>query len=184
MTCVALVGALALGAGSGWTQDQPHGDAHKGATVTLSDAAAKAIAAAFPKATVGKVSLAGRGDNKVFSVPLTEGDKTCAAQVTDAGAIVSVRTPVGDDLSTLPKAVTAAVDLASAGAKITSAARVELRADPKTGTAFDKVKINYDVRFTSKDGVKSTMEVAEDGTVIRPPKAPKTTEDKPAAPKS
>ena len=181
LACVAMVGALVLVAGSALAQAQRPVTPPHGAPVTLSEAAAAAIKTAYPNATVGKVgySLSGNKPQKLYMVPLTDADKKFTVNVSDKGVIVSVVTMAADPPSVnLPKVVVDAVNAACDGAKITSAGRVELRADPDTFAPLDKAKVSYEIRLTTKDGVKSNMAVAEDGTVIRAPRL-----SKPEAPK-
>ena len=176
LTCVVLVGALALVAGSALGQANSSDTSPHRAPIKLSDAAAAAISAAYPKATVGKVgySLSGKTPKKLYSVSLTEGDKKLTVNVSDKGIIVSVIAMADDPpAANLPKVIVDAVNAACEGANITSAGRVELRADPDTLAPLDKAKVSYEIRLTTRDGVKGNMAVAEDGTVIRAPRLPK-----------
>ena len=165
LTCVVLVGALAFGVRSLSAQDRPAGEGDKPA-VTLSQAAADAVKAAFPKASVGKVGQIGRGDIKVFSVQLSEGEKKFSANVSDSGVIVSVTTPL--TAADLPKVVADAVAAAAPGATITTVAKLEQRADPRTLAKLEKPTVTYQIGIT-KDEVKSRLMVAEDGTVKTAP---------------
>lgn len=179
LTCVALVGALALGARSVVAQG-PEGP--KGTPATLSDAAQKAIKTAFPNATVDKVSMVGRGDSRLFSALMTEGEKRFTVGVSDSGIIVRVSTPVAN-LTTLPKAVTDAVKAAFAEGKIVAASKVEQRAETMAPHAkLEKERTIYEVRFLAKGGPPQLIVVAEDGTVIRAPRAPKKAAPAPAQP--
>jgi hypothetical protein len=171
LTCVALVGALALGARSVVAQDA------MGASTTLSEAAQAAVKAAFPKATVDTVRHMGRMDGPpamrvILSVTLTENDKKIYMVLADdgkSGKIIRVRSTISD-LTTLPKPVTEAVEKVAAGAKITSAEQIEVRGNSDPPFApLAKPEITYGVRFTPKGGDNTRMVVGADGKVISGP---------------
>ena len=111
----------------------------------------------------------GSADNKTFNLSVTDGDKHFAVQVSANGVIRLVSSTA--DPTALPKAVTDAVMTAFPGAKITSAARMEQRAEAEAPfAALDKARVSYNIQFTPKDGAGGdAMIVAEDGTVLQKP---------------
>ena len=130
------------------------------APVVLPDAASAAITRAFPKATMGTVSVCAK-DGKTYSVAM-KGDTEFNVRVFESGMIFSVGTPIA--VADLPKAVADAVTAGANGATTDSACKVELRADRKSLKVFDKPEIVYEVKLV-KGITTSTMCVAADGTV-------------------
>lgn len=130
------------------------------APVVLPDAASAAITRAFPKATMGIVSICAK-DGKTYSVAM-KGDTEFNVRVFESGMIFSVGTPIA--VADLPKAVADAVTAGANGATTDSACKVELRADRKSLKVFDKPEIVYEVKLV-KGITTSTMCVAADGTV-------------------
>ena len=171
MAYVVVAGALAFGAGLSLAADAPAGAGDQKAAVekvTLPDAAAAAITKAFPKATVGKVALMStRGDVKNFMAELTEGDNKCGVRVTEAGLIVSITTPI--KIEDLPKVVADAIPANSDGAKVDKASKVEWRANRQGTEALETPTFSYAIRLLKDDQV-GILNVADDGTVRRPPR--------------
>lgn len=130
------------------------------APVVLPDAAAAAITKAFPKATMGIVSLCAK-DGKTYSVAM-KGETEFNVRIFESGMIFSVGTPIA--VADLPKAVADAVTAGANGATTDSACKVQLRAERKGLKVLDKPEIVYEVKLV-KGVTTSTMQVAEDGTV-------------------
>jgi hypothetical protein len=72
---------------------------------------------------------------------------------------------VPTDAKDLPKDVTAALEKAVPGAKVTQGRRFELRASLRFG-ALAKAKVYYTVRV-EKDEKETTLKLKPDGTVIK-----------------
>ena len=175
--CLIVAGAVALGAGLAVGAEGPAAATPPAqATITLPDAAKAAIAKAFPKATMGKVSNApGRGTVS-YLVAMTEGDKKFAVRVSEAGVIVSVATPI--KLADLPKAVSDAATANAEGAKVDSASKLEMRVNFRTQEPLETPTFIYSIRIVKEDQ-QATLMVSADGTVRRPPQfqpTPKPTE--------
>jgi hypothetical protein len=135
------------------------------ATVTLPDAARAAVAKAFPKATMGKVTL-GIHSNDYHKVYMTEAGLEFHFCVTDLGVILDVNIPVA--VTELPKVVTDAVLAAGGnGAVVVSAIKREFRGSRQT-PVFDSPKVvHYQLRVV-KDHTSGMMTVQPDGTVVQP----------------
>lgn len=166
LMCLVAAGAVALGAGLAVGAEGPAAKSSAQATITLPDAAKAAIAKAFPKATMGKVSNApGRGAES-YLVAMTEGDKKFNVRVNEAGVIISVATPI--KLADLPKAVSDAAAANAEGAKVDSASKVEMRVNFRTQEPLEQPRFSFSIRLVKDDQV-ATLMVGEDGTVRRPP---------------
>jgi hypothetical protein len=167
MTCV-VAAALAFG-GFAVAADAPAVAATPvPPAVTLTPAAGAAVAKAFPKATLGKVSTYERGNVKNSIVAMTEGDKKFDVRVTDEGLIVSIATPM--KVADLPKVIVDAVastDNNPEGATTDSASKIEWRADRRGEQPLEKPTFSYAVRLVKGDQAGILM-VADDGTVRRP----------------
>ena len=131
----------------------------------LPPAAADAVGAAFPQATIGEMAQETENGLAVYEVELEQGDKEMEVTLTADGTILEVETQVTE--ADLPKAVASAISKAAGDAKVTKIEREETRAVVRDGKVvkLDKPRITYEAEFL-KDGRKTEVEVAADGTVL------------------
>ncbi len=174
---VALVSGAALAADATKTDaktdvkaaEKTEAKAEPKAEVKLTDAAAKAIKEAFPKAVVGAVEAEkGLGVNAFEVKAKDEKGADFEVVVGADGTIVCVETVVTD--KDLPEAAAKAVK-AVEGAKVAKVEKQVVSAEVQKTNAgsklvkLEKAKTQYEVGF-EKDGKKGKMVVAEDGTVV------------------
>ena len=140
-------------------------------TVTLPDAAAKAVKDAFSGATTGLVKLESRGGMALYAVALWEGMNYKTALVSADGAIAEVRTltPVAD----IPEAAAKAISNADEGAIVSKVEKVEVRAEVKDDGGTAKL-VKCATPGTAYEGTLAKgyqtgrIRVAEDGKVLTP----------------
>lgn len=133
--------------------------------VALPAAAADALKKAFPDALAGKAKLEDENGLKVYEVKLKPKAPKIKVEVTADGTIIEVESKIA--AKDLPAAVVKAIEKAVPGATIKKAEREEVRAVVKDGkfVKLGKPKVVYEVRVV-KDGKKTEIEIAADGTVI------------------
>ncbi len=139
------------------------------AQVKLSDEAAKALKAAFPKATVGDVAADAKLGKDVFCATLTSKKSESVVRVTADGTIICVEKKTTEKglLNTAAKAVKKADE----SAQVTDVVKIEIRAEADKGTKkftkLGKSKTVFAVTVT-KDGKTGTLQIAGNGAVISP----------------
>lgn len=161
---LALLGAATLSADEGCKKEK--------AKVELPEAAAKAIKAAFPDATIDEVEIDNEDGMKLFEVELKQGKAEIEVSVAPDGTIVEIETEVA--LKDVPAAAAAVISKAAEGAQIKEIAKEETRAEVKkndNGVAklvkLETPKIAYEAELVKGDQ-KGEIEVAADGTVVEP----------------
>jgi hypothetical protein len=161
---LALLGAATLSADEGCRKEK--------AKVELPEAAAKAIKAAFPDATIDEVEIDNEDGMKLFEVELKQGKAEIEVSVAPDGTIVEIETEVA--LKDVPAAAAAVISKAAEGAQIKEIAKEETRAEVKkdangvtTLVKLEKPKIAFEAELVKGDH-KGEIEVAADGTVVEP----------------
>jgi hypothetical protein len=143
------------------------------AKVELPAPAAKAIADAWPKATIGKVWMHEREGLALYTADLKEGTVETKVVLDAAGNIETVAGTV--DAKTLPEVVTKAITDGADGGTLKGVERREVRADlKKDGTTatlvkLDKPRVEFVASFT-KDTKVGMLVLGDDGKVIHPVK--------------
>jgi len=156
---LGLIFAVALPA---WAEDKPQDTDKK---VELTKAAANAINAAFPGATIEKVKLEDEDGVKVFEAELKVKDAEIEVTVSQDGVIVEVETEI--TVEALPKVVADALAKAADGGKIEEVTKEEERATVKDGklVKLDTPTIKYSAEIVKGDK-KMKVEIAADGKVL------------------
>ncbi|MCX5671703.1 MAG: hypothetical protein NTU94_10335 [Planctomycetota bacterium] len=159
---LALLGAATLPADEGCKKEK--------AKVELPEAAAKAINAAFPGATIAKVKAEDEDGMEVFEVELKIDKAEIEVTVTPCGIILEVETEVA--LKDVPEKARAAISKAAEGAQIKEIAKEEIRAEVKkeaNGVAklvkLETPKIVFVAELVKGDQ-KGEIEVAPCGKII------------------
>jgi hypothetical protein len=141
------------------------------ATVTLPDAAAKAVKDAFSGATTGLVKMESHGGMALYAVVLWEGMNDKTALVSADGTIAEVRTPT--PIADIADAAAKAIRGADEGALVSKVEKVEVRAEVKDDGGTAKL-VKCQTPGTAYDGTLSKtyqtgrIRVAEDGKVLTP----------------
>jgi len=135
------------------------------AKVDLPEAAAKALQAAFPKATVDEAKAEDEGGVKVFDVELKQDKAEMDVEVTADGAILAVETDI--EMKDVPKAAAKVLQKAAEGATVHKVRKEEVRAEIKDAKVvkLDAVKVAYEVDIKKGDQ-KGEIQVAADGAVV------------------
>lgn len=137
-----------------------------GCATSLPRAAADAVKAAFPQASIEEVGLDKEDGIDLYEVELRQNGEETEVTVSPDGVIVEVETEVF--LKDLPKAVADAITKAAAGAKVEEIKREETRAVVRAGklVKLDQPRITYEAEFR-KDGKELQIELAPDGTILK-----------------
>ena len=137
-----------------------------GCAINLPPAAADALKAAFPQASIGKVALEEEDGMKLYEVELRHKGQDAEVAVSPDGVIVEVETKVS--MADLPKAVADAIAKAAGGAKVEEIEREETRAVVRAGklVKLAEPRVTYEAEFR-KDGREVEIEVAADGTILK-----------------
>ena len=156
---LGLILAVALPAGA---EDKPQDNDKK---VELPKAAADAITAAFPGATIEKVKLEDEDGVKLYEVELKVKDAEIEVSVSADGIIAEVETEI--TVEALPKVVADALAKAAEGGKIEEVTKEEQRAAVKDGklVKLDTPTIKYCAEVVKGDK-KMKVEIAADGKVL------------------
>ena len=135
------------------------------AKVDLPEAAAKALQAAFPKATVDEAKAEDKGGVKVFDVELKQDKTEMDVEVTADGAILAVETNL--EMKDVPGAAAKVLQKAAEGATVKEVQKEEVRAEIKDAKVvkLDAVKVAYEAEIKKGDQ-KGEIKVAADGTVV------------------
>jgi uncharacterized membrane protein YkoI len=157
---LGLIFAVALPAGA---EDQPQDNDKK---VELPKAAADAITAAFPGATIEKVKLEDEDGVKLYEVELKVKDAEIEVSVSADGIIAEVETEI--TVEALPKVVADALAKVAEGGKIEEVTKEEQRAAVKDGklVTLDTPTIKYCAEIV-KGETKMKVEIAADGKVLK-----------------
>ena len=136
-----------------------------GCATSLPRAAADAVKAAFPQASIEEVALDKEDGIELYEVELRQNGEETEVTVSPDGVIVEVETEVS--LKDLPKAVADAIAKAAGGAKVEEVTREETRAVVRAGklVKLDQPKITYEAEFR-RDGKEVEIELAPDGTIL------------------
>jgi len=168
LVVVAGLAALALAGTAAWAKDEGSGDAK--AKVELPEAAAKAIKAAFPNATVAKVEIEDEDGVKLFEVELKQDGAEMDVSVAPDGLIVSVESKI--ELKDVPEAAAKVIAKAAEGAEIKKIEKEEIRAEVKkddkgaaTLVKLDKPKLVFEAELVKGDQ-KGEIEVDAEGKVL------------------
>ncbi len=139
---------------------------------TLTDAAKKAVADAFPKGAIDKIEDE-KATVKVSEVDLKIDGKEASIVVAPDGTVLKKEMQLEADA--LPAAVKAAVEKETAGAKV-----LEIQKEEKLAVAkivkLDKAQIEYEVKMT-KDGKTWEIEMDADGKVTKKMEVQEETEE-------
>ena len=132
----------------------------------LPSAAARAVAAAFPKAKVAEVEVENEDGVKLYEVELEQGGKELEVKVSPTGTIVEVESEIA--LGDVPKAVAAAIAKAAGGGKVVEVEKVEARAVQKSGqwVKLDTPVTHYEAEFR-RDGKTHEIRLTAAGTVVK-----------------
>ena len=165
---VMLLLTLSLTASSVCAKEEGAGGGKAGeakAKVDLPEAAAKALQAAFPKATVDEAKAEDEGGVKVFDVELKLDKTEMDVEVTADGAILAVET--GIEMKDVPEAAAKVLQKAAEGATVHAVKKDEVRAEIKDAkiVKLDAVKVAYEAKIKKGDQ-KGEVKVAADGTVV------------------
>jgi len=168
LAVIAILGvAIATAGVYAKEEGKQEGKGEVKAKVELSEAAAAALKAAFPNATIDEAKAEDEHGVKIFAVELKTGKDECDVEVTVDGIILSVATEV--ELKDVPEAVAKAIKAAAEGATIKEINKEEVRAEikDKAVVKLNALKIVYEAELV-KGEQKGEIEVAADGTVIEP----------------
>jgi len=168
LTGIAVLGLIFAVALPAWAEDKPQDTDKK---VELPKAAADAIDAAFPGATIGEVKLEDEDGVKLYEAKLTVKDAEIEVSVSADGVISEVETEI--TVEALPKVVADALAKAAEGGKIEEVTKEEQRAAVKDGklVKLDTPTIKYCAEIVSGD-TTTVVEIAADGKVLKTEKKP------------
>jgi hypothetical protein len=162
IAAVALVGSAVCA--------KEEGNGESKAKVELPEAAAGAVKAAFPNATIKKVGIEDEDGVKLFEVELMQDKAEMEVSVAPDGLIVSVESKV--DLKDVPEAAAKAISKAAEGAEIKKVEKEEVRAEVKkdakgaaTLVKLDKPKLLFEAKLIKGDQ-KGEIEVDADGKIV------------------
>jgi len=141
-------------------------------TVVLPEAAAKAIADTWPKATVAKVWLHELAGLAIYTVELRDGSAELKVFLDGGGRIQAVMMPI--EFAVLPDVISKAITAAAKDATITSVARKEIRAqitNEKGSVAklvpLPKSRLEY-IAELAREGKVGSVVIGQDGLVVLP----------------
>lgn len=135
---------------------------HKGKKTCLPDAVKAAINTSYPKAEIEEVEAECEG-LKVYEVELEQNDQELELTLAKDGTIIEVETKVC--MESLPKAVADAITKVAEGAKIKKVEKEVTHAELKF-VKLDDPKTTYEAKII-KDGKKTEIKIAADGTVLK-----------------
>ena len=132
----------------------------------LPPAAADAVKAAFPQASIVEVEQENEDGVTLYEVELRQDGKEVEISVSADGVIVEVETQIAE--AELPKAVARTIAKVAGDAKVEEIQREETRAVVRDGklVKLDEPRITYEAEFR-KDGRETEVEIAGDGTVLK-----------------
>lgn len=158
LAAAALMGTALLAAGAA-AKDEAK------AKVELPEAVVKALAAAFPNATIDEVEAGEENGLKIFEVELKAGGAEIEVDVAPDGTILEIETEIA--LKDVPAAAAAVIAKAAEGAKIDEVCKEEALAEVKDGKIVKLAapKITYEAELKKGD-LKGEIEVAADGTIV------------------
>ena len=158
---LAVLAALALVGTYGWAKDGAK------AKVELPEAAAAAVAEAFPGAKIEKVKAEDEDGVQVFEVELKQGEQEIEIEVDASGTIIEIATEI--QMTDVPEAAAKAIMAAAEGGKVEEVKKVGAGAEIKDKkiVKFDAVKVTYEAEIEKGD-MEGEIEVAADGTVVEP----------------
>jgi hypothetical protein len=135
------------------------------AKVELSEAAAKAVKDAFPKATVGGVKADEATGVKLFAAKLTDGDVKSTVTVAADGTITAVQTEI--KIADVAEAAAKVITKAAEGAEIRTILKLETRAEAKDAkvTKLEKAKVTFEARL-AKGTERGKLVVDADGKTV------------------
>ena len=165
---VMLLVTLALAASAGCAKEEGARGGKAGeakAKVDLPEAVAKAIHAAFPKATVDEAKAEDEGGVKVFDVELKQDKTEMDVEVTADGTILAVETNI--EMKDVPEAAAKVLQKAAEGATVHEVKKEEVWREIKDAkiVKLDDVKVAYEAEIKKGDQ-KGEIKVAANGTIV------------------
>ena len=162
---IELAQPPAEGEGAGQAEGEGEEGEEEEVKVQLPQAAADAIAAAFPKATIEAVGIERKDGLTLYEVKLKQ-EQTEETRVTVAadGTITDVTAEIAAEY--LPEAVADAVRAAAPEAEFGRIERIETRAEIQL-VVLAKPSTGYKVKL-EKDDLPGEMTIAPDGKVVVP----------------
>ncbi|MCX5684536.1 MAG: hypothetical protein NT049_12730 [Planctomycetota bacterium] len=158
---LAVLAALALVGTYGYAKDGAK------AKVELTEAAANAVAAAFPGAKIEKVKAEDEDGVAVFEVELKLDKQEIEITVAPSGTIIEIETDI--HMKDVPEAAAKVILSAAEGGKIEEVKKVDARAEIKDNkiVQLNALKITYEAEIEKGDQ-EGEIAVAANGDVVKP----------------